>query len=110
AASGRDRDLHLAANLYRGDDVRDRARDDHAQWVDLIDAGVGAVELARGEIETDFALKVLAQMPPQGVALHVGEIGHERIVLHRAEADNPERFNGNPPRRRGTEKTTKNTK
>jgi hypothetical protein len=79
AARG-DRHAHLAGDLDRGDEVVGRARDDDAERLDLVDAGVGAVEAARQGVEADLAGQVLAQVAGQGFALQVGECGHGVIV------------------------------
>ena len=53
-----------------------RARDDDAERLDLVDAGVGAVEAARGDVEADLAGEVLAQVPGEVVALLLEEEVH----------------------------------
>src|SRR5262249_17495246 len=80
AAAGRDRHTRLAADLHSGDDVFDAARDDDAEWLGLVNAGVGAVQGTGGGVEADLALQVRAQVPGQNVAAHGGEVVHEIIV------------------------------
>ena len=67
---------HLAGHLHDGNDVLDRPRDDDAQRLDLVDAGVGAVELARSDVEADLAGDVLAQVAGEEGTLLFGERGH----------------------------------
>ena len=57
-----------------------RARNDDAERLDLVDAGVGAVELARSGVEAHLAGDVLAQVPGQGLALLFDEGGHDGMV------------------------------
>src|SRR5260370_309209 len=73
-------DVHFYGDLHGGHQVGDVPRDNHAQRLDLVDAGVGAVESARGGIEANLALDMAAQMLGQGGALLLNEICHEGIV------------------------------
>ena len=65
---GADRHVHLGGDLHGGDEVLGGLRDDDAERLDLVDAGVGAVELRRAGVEADLAANVLAEMLGQGVA------------------------------------------
>ena len=80
AAARGDRHLHLAGDLHGGNEVGHGARNDDAERLDLVNAGVGAVELARSEVETHFALQMLAQVLRQGAAAQFKEFCHASIV------------------------------
>ena len=67
AAARRDRDAVAAGDLDRPDDVLARARDDDAERLDLIDAGVGGIERARDGIESDFAFDRALKVEPESV-------------------------------------------
>ncbi len=78
AATARgDGDAHGRGDLDGGDDVLGGARDDDAERLDLVDTGVGGVELARGGVEANLALEVGAEVAGEFVALLVEEVGHE---------------------------------
>jgi hypothetical protein len=67
-------DLHDNVNVFHG------ARNHDAERLDLINAGVRAVEPPRGLIEADFALNRLLEMSGEGLALQFAEVGgHETI-------------------------------
>ena len=83
AAARRDRHVHFGGDLHGRDDVFGGFGDDDAERLDLIDAGVGAVEAARGDVEADFAGEVLAQVTGQAVAAEVGEVGHGLRIVRR---------------------------
>src|SRR5205807_2872457 len=87
AAAGRDRDAQLAGDLDGGDEVVGGAGDDHAEWGDLVDAGVGAVEAAGQVVEADLAADVLAEVGHQGVAALGREVVHTTIVRHPSGSD-----------------------
>ena len=65
------------AILHGGDDVVGRTRDDDAERFDLVDAGVGGVELARRGVEAHLSGDVVAQVPGEVVALLIEEGVHE---------------------------------
>ncbi len=81
SAARRDRHVHLGGDLHGGDDVLGGLRDDDAERLDLVDAGVGAVEAARGEVEADLAGQVLAQVAGEVVAAEFGEVGHGACIV-----------------------------
>ena len=56
-------------------------RHDDAERLDLVDAGVGAVEAARGGVEADLAGQVLAQVAGEAVAAEFGEVGHGGCIV-----------------------------
>jgi hypothetical protein len=51
-------------------------RNDDAERLDLVDAGVGAIKATRNVVEADLAGEMLSQVTGQGVAPGSGEIGH----------------------------------
>ena len=55
-------------------DVVARARHDHAERLDLVDAGVGRVERARDRVEADLALEGGFEIASQGVDVHARRI------------------------------------
>ena len=84
AAARRDRHVHFGRDLHGRDDVFGGFGQDDAERFDLVDAGVGAVEAARADVEADFAGEVLAQVAGEAVAAEFGEVGHGlRIVRDR---------------------------
>src|SRR5262249_31035429 len=83
AAAGGEGHLHLGGDLDRGAHVLDGARDDHAERLDLVDAGVGAVQPARGGVEAHLAGEVLAQVLAEGQALQLGEVDHEGAPIRK---------------------------
>ena len=54
----------------RAEDVLARFRDDDAERIDLVDAGVGGIQGARDRVEPDFAGNLLLELAPQGAALN----------------------------------------
>ena len=72
--------VHFYRDLHGGHQVGDVPRDNHAQRLDLVDAGVGAVEPPRSGIETNLSLDMGPQMLGQGDPLLLNEICHEGIV------------------------------
>src|SRR5437764_21050 len=73
-------DVHLKSDLHAGHQVGNAPRNNHAQRLNLIDAGVGAVELARSRIKANLALDMTPQMLGQSDALLLDKIHHESIV------------------------------
>src|SRR5713226_6172201 len=61
ASAGSNRDVHLGRDLNCRDQVGRASGNDDSQWLDLIDAGISAIEPARGGIEPDFGMSVGAQ-------------------------------------------------
>ena len=57
AAAGDDRDVASRRRSARADDVLGGLRHDDAERLDLVDAGVGAVEPARRGVEADLAVR-----------------------------------------------------
>ena len=80
AAAGRDGHVHFAGDLHGDMDILDGSRDDNAQRLDSIDAGIGAVEPARGLIETYLALQMLAQVAGERFAFQLSEVHRNEPV------------------------------
>ena len=72
--------MHLGGNLYGGDDVLHGPRNHHTKRLDLIDAGVGAVQPAVSRIEADFTSDMLAKVPNENGTLELSDIRHVGIV------------------------------
>ena len=79
AARG-DGDLQLGGDLHRGRQVVGRLRHDDAKRLDLVEAGVGGVEPARGVVKANLTGNVPAQVTDQGIPADGGEVGHGGIL------------------------------
>src|SRR5262249_40425668 len=75
----RDRNAHLGAHLHGRLDIVGAFWDHYAERLDLINAGVGAVDFARRIIEPHLAGDVPAKVLLQEVAFEFGEV-HERSI------------------------------
>ena len=60
--------------------VLHRPRNHHTERLDLIDAGVGAVQPAVSRIEADFTSDMLAKVPNENGTLELSDIRHVGIV------------------------------
>src|SRR5262249_14954014 len=75
AAARRDRHVHFKGDLDGGMEILKSTRNDDAERLDLVDAGVGAVELTTGAVEADLALEMAVQMLGERLPLVLGEVG-----------------------------------
>ncbi len=73
--------MHFQGDLHGHEQVLHRARNDDAGGINLVDAGVGAVQPARALVAAHLALDVQLQMLDQSLLPQVAEIEHVVIIV-----------------------------
>ena len=66
--------MHLQCDLHGGLECVGCFRDDDADGLDLIDAGVGCIKAAGDTVETDFAVDAASHVIEQGGVFFVREV------------------------------------
>ncbi len=97
AAARRDWHLRLGRDLHGGDEILDTFGNDDAERLHLVNAGIGAVQTARGGIEAHFAGQVLAQMAAEVIALKFGGAVHGEAATYSIRAFAAVLANWKPP-------------